>query len=49
MLIMHSSLKICNKVTLKTEKDYEAYKKREELYINGTPKILLGKANILYQ
>lgn len=41
-------MKVCNKLNLKNEKDYEAFKKREELYINGTPRLVIGKANILF-
>lgn len=35
--------KICYQVTIKSSKEFENYVKREENYIDSTPKITVGK------
>lgn len=42
---MKQSDKICHRILIKSEKERELYRKREEKYIDGTPKIILGKAD----
>lgn len=44
ILLMKQSDKICIKIAIKSEKERDLYRKREEKYIKGTPKIILGKA-----
>lgn len=39
---MRRSLKNCQRVQLKSEKEVEFFRKREERYIKGTPKIAVG-------
>lgn len=41
---MRQTDKICIKINLKSEKERELYRKREEKSIEGIPKIILGKA-----
>ena len=36
--------KICHRVAIKSEKERELYKKREEKELEGTPKITMGKS-----
>lgn len=36
--------RICHRIAIKSEKERELYKKREEKPVEGTPKIILGKA-----
>lgn len=43
-LLMKQSDRICHRITLKSEKERELYRKREEKPIQGTPKVILGKA-----
>ena len=40
---MRTNLKICHKVQLKSEKELENFKKREEYHVKGTPKIAIGR------
>lgn len=42
---MRNSLKICHKVQIKSEKDLEIFRMREEFPLIGTPKILIGKSD----
>jgi len=44
ILLMKSNDKICHQITLKSEKERDLYKKREERAIPGTPKVILGKS-----
>ena len=41
---MKQGYKVFVKLPVKTEKEREAYRKREERPIEGNPKIILGKA-----
>ena len=40
---MRSNMKICNRVQLRSEKEIDNFKQREENPIEGTPKIVIGK------
>jgi hypothetical protein len=40
---MRSNDKTCHTVTIKSEKDLEGFKRREERRIEGVPRIVLGK------
>jgi hypothetical protein len=42
--LMKPNDKVCHRITIKTEKERELFKKREEKPVEGTPKIILGKA-----
>lgn len=42
-IIMKGGDRICLKVGLKSAKEREAFLRREENYIEGTPKIIVGK------
>jgi hypothetical protein len=41
---MQSHDRICHRVPIKSEKERELYKRREEKGLEGTPRIILGKA-----
>jgi len=44
ILLMKQHDRICHRIAIKSEKERELYRKREEKPVEGTPKIILGKA-----